>query len=168
VNCASRSILLHCYYHLPFTRFIYILANYYLLPLDTLNPLFTANRWDWQPHCKLGQSTLVVLCAGSMLLLVQSYTLDEAPYINCPECREASEHQPSEGCSFSYWFDKPWFHTKGRLAAVLIIPSSWVSQLGGHWYVSNVSIIFDAPCLFLHHLPIVSLHLVVLLYIFRN
>jgi hypothetical protein len=29
---------------LPFTYFIYILANYYLLPLDTLNPLFTANR----------------------------------------------------------------------------------------------------------------------------
>jgi hypothetical protein len=25
------------YYHLPFTRFIYILANYYLLSLDTLN-----------------------------------------------------------------------------------------------------------------------------------
>jgi hypothetical protein len=37
-----------------------------------------------------------------------------------------------------------------------------------HWYVSNVSIIFDAPCLFLHHLPIVSLHLVAFLYIFRN
>jgi hypothetical protein len=35
--CGPRSILLHCYYHLPFTRFIYILANYYLLPLDTLN-----------------------------------------------------------------------------------------------------------------------------------
>jgi hypothetical protein len=28
---------------------------------------------------------LVVLCAGSTLLLVQSYALDEAPYINCPE-----------------------------------------------------------------------------------
>jgi hypothetical protein len=42
---------------LPFTSFIYILANYYLLPLDMLNPLFTTNRWDWQPHCKLGQST---------------------------------------------------------------------------------------------------------------
>jgi hypothetical protein len=36
------------------------------------------------------------------------------------------------------------------------------------WYVSNVSIIFDAPCLFLHHLPIVSLHLVAFLYAFRN
>jgi hypothetical protein len=36
------------------------------------------------------------------------------------------------------------------------------------WYVSNVSIIFYAPCLFLHHLPIVSLHLVAFLCIFRN
>jgi hypothetical protein len=34
--------------------------------------------------------------------------------------------------SFSYWFDKPWFYTEGRLAAVLIIPSSWGSQLGEH------------------------------------
>jgi hypothetical protein len=54
VNCGPRSILLHCYYRLLFTHFIYILANYYLLSLDTLNPLFTANRWDWQPHCDLG------------------------------------------------------------------------------------------------------------------
>jgi hypothetical protein len=41
-------------------------------------------------------------------------------------------HQPSKVGSFSYWFDKPWFHTEGRLGAVLIIPSSWGSQLGGH------------------------------------
>jgi hypothetical protein len=34
--------------------------------------------------------------------------------------------------AFSYWFDKPWFLTEGKLAAVLIIPSSWGSQLGGH------------------------------------
>jgi hypothetical protein len=27
--------------------------------------------------------------------------------------------------SFSYWSIKPWFHTEGKLAAVLIIPSSW-------------------------------------------
>jgi hypothetical protein len=135
VNCGPRSILLHCYYRLSFTRFIYILANYYLLPLDTLNPLFTANRWDWQPHCKLGKSTW--LCAGSTLLLVQSYTPNEAPYVNCLSCREGSEHQPSKVGSFSYWFDKPWFHTKGRLAIVLIIPSSWVSQLGGHVHASK-------------------------------
>jgi hypothetical protein len=41
-------------------------------------------------------------------------------------------------------------------------------QGGAHWYVSNVSIIFDVPCLFLHHLPNVSLHLVALLCDFRN
>jgi hypothetical protein len=41
-------------------------------------------------------------------------------------------------------------------------------KLGDAWYVSNVSIIFDAPCLFLHHLPNVSLHFVELLCIFRN
>jgi hypothetical protein len=36
------------------------------------------------------------------------------------------------------------------------------------WYVSNVSIIFDAPCLFLHHLLSVSLHFVAFLCIFWN
>jgi hypothetical protein len=74
VNCGSRSILLHSYYRLLSTSIIYYLANKYLLSHNTFNHLFTANRWDWQPHCKLGQSTLVVLCAGSTLLLAQSYT----------------------------------------------------------------------------------------------
>jgi hypothetical protein len=41
-------------------------------------------------------------------------------------------------------------------------------RLGDAWYISNVSIIFYAPCLFLHHLPIVLLHFVALLCIFRN
>jgi hypothetical protein len=37
-----------------------------------------------------------------------------------------------------------------------------------HWYVSNVSIILDAPCLFIHHLLCVLLHFVVFLCIFWN
>jgi hypothetical protein len=36
------------------------------------------------------------------------------------------------------------------------------------WYVSNVSIIFHAPCLFLHHLLSVSLHFMAFLCIFWN
>jgi hypothetical protein len=36
-------------------------------------------------------------------------------------------------------------------------------KLRDAWYVSNVSIIFYAPCLFLHHLPYVLLHFVALL-----
>jgi hypothetical protein len=34
--------------------------------------------------------------------------------------------------AFSYWINKPWFLTEGKLATVLIIPTSWGSQLGGH------------------------------------
>jgi hypothetical protein len=41
-------------------------------------------------------------------------------------------------------------------------------KLGDAWYISNVSIIFDAPCLFLHHLLSVLLHFVAFLCIFRN
>jgi hypothetical protein len=47
----------------------YFTANKHLFPYYTFNPLFSANQWDWQPHCKLGQSSLVVLCAGYTLLL---------------------------------------------------------------------------------------------------
>jgi hypothetical protein len=36
------------------------------------------------------------------------------------------------------------------------------------WYVSNVSIIFDASCLFIHHLLCVLLHFIAFLCIFRN
>jgi hypothetical protein len=53
--------------------------------------------------------------------------------------REASEHQPSEVGSFSYWFNKPWFHTEGRLAAVLIITFSWGFQLGCHLQYSYIN-----------------------------
>jgi hypothetical protein len=34
------------------------------------------------------------------------------------------------------------------------------------WYVPNVSIIFDAPCLFIHHFLCVLLHFVAFLCIF--
>jgi hypothetical protein len=34
--------------------------------------------------------------------------------------------------SFSYWFDKLWFHNWGKFADVLLIPSSWGSQLGAY------------------------------------
>jgi hypothetical protein len=51
--------------------------------------------------------------------------------------------------------------------AMMVVMESQKSQLDA-WYVSNVSIIFDAPCLFLHHLLSVSLHFVAFLCIFRN
>jgi hypothetical protein len=61
----------------------------------------------------LGQSSLVVLCAGSTLLLT-------------PVVRPAkvSQQQPLEVIYFFYWSIKLWFHTERKLAVVLIIPSS--------------------------------------------
>jgi hypothetical protein len=67
--CTLVQFPLHCYYRLLLLALFIFLHYYYLLPLDTLNPLFTANRGDWQPHRKLGANFLVVLCAGSTLLL---------------------------------------------------------------------------------------------------
>jgi hypothetical protein len=61
--------------------------------------------------------------------------------------------------------------TGGSFAQRRSEPSLWNTgwrKCVPRWYVSNVSIIFDAPCLFLHHLPNVSLHFVALLCIFWN
>jgi hypothetical protein len=71
-----------------------------------------------------------VLCAGSTLLLVQSKALDEAPYkLSGPVAKLA--YITFRRLAFSYWIDKPWFLTEGKLIAVLIIPFSWGSQLNG-------------------------------------
>jgi hypothetical protein len=105
------------------TRIVYFLAYYYCFPLDTLIPLFTTNRWDWQYHRKLGAKFLVVLCAGSMLLLVQSKALDEAPYKLSGAVAKLAD-TTFWRLAFSYWFDKPRFLTERKIATVLIIPFS--------------------------------------------
>jgi hypothetical protein len=68
VNYGPRSIL-YIYITVYFYMHYLLSRNNYLIPRDTFNPFFTANRWDWQPHCKLGQSTLAVLCAGAIYKL---------------------------------------------------------------------------------------------------
>jgi hypothetical protein len=89
------------------------------------NPLFTAS-WDkvlWLccvqvPRCCWRQSYAKIGAINKLFGAI---------------AKPASMHQPSEVVSFSYWSIKPWFHTKRKLSAVLIIPSSWGSQLGG-WH----------------------------------
>jgi hypothetical protein len=59
----------------------------------------------------------------------QSKALDEAPYkLSGAVAKLASITFWS--LAFS-WTDKPWFLTEEKLAAVLIKPSSWGSQLDG-------------------------------------
>jgi hypothetical protein len=95
VNCGSWSNFLYISITIYFTRTVYCLAYYHCFPLDTLNPLSIANRWDWQPHRKLGLTNL-----GFLL--------------------------------------------RERLATVLIIPSSWGSQLGG--YSARIKLFFWRRC----------------------
>ena len=70
----------------------------------------------------LGQSILVVLCAGSTLLLTPT-----ASYFS-GAVDTSQLATPSEATPLSYWSIKPWFLTEGKLTIVLIIPSSWGSQ----------------------------------------
>jgi hypothetical protein len=70
VNCGPRSNFL--YIVTPFdlySHYLLYLKTIIQLPFDTLIPLFTANRWDWQPHRKLRTKYLFVLCVGFTLLL---------------------------------------------------------------------------------------------------
>jgi hypothetical protein len=68
-----------------------------------------------------------MLCAGSTLQLAKQ-SLDEAPY----KLFEAIVKLAgiTFWCLAFSWTDKPWFLTEGKLAAILIKPSSWGSQLG--------------------------------------
>jgi hypothetical protein len=72
------------------------------------------------------------------LLLVQSKALDDAPYkLSGAIAKLAGITFWS--LAFSYWFDKPRSLTEGKLAIVLIIPSSWGSQLGGYLPASETT-----------------------------
>jgi hypothetical protein len=62
------------------------------------------------------------------LLLVQSKALDEAPYKLSGAVAKLAVIT-FWSLAFSYWFDKTRFLTEGKLATMLIIPSSWGSQL---------------------------------------
>jgi hypothetical protein len=71
---------------------------------------------------------------------------------------------------YIHWSRLCWCMSPQKLLFCYHLPTRGLARvkLGDAWYVSNVSIIFDAPCLFMHHLLCVLLHFVVFLCIFRN
>jgi hypothetical protein len=126
-------ITFYCMHRLLSASIIYLLtANKYPFPHDMFNPLFSANQWDWQPHCKLGQSILVMFCVGSMLLLAPKLHHRHFPgtvnkfLVSLPK---------SASNNLWMWFLSPTgrlnfgFITGGKFVVVLIIPYSWGSQL---------------------------------------
>jgi hypothetical protein len=105
---------LHCYTVLLLLALFTFLHTIILLPLDTLNPLFTANRWDLQPHRKLGAKLLVVLCAGFTLLLVKSYTLTSSYLAPLSGVSQSLQATPSEVWLSPTGSIQPWFHNWGK------------------------------------------------------
>ena len=93
VNCGPRSIFyiwntIYCNHLLS----AFPTSNFHL-PHYTFNTLWSASRWDWQPHCYVGAKFLGCVVHKCWLKF--------------------------------YWFDNLGFFSEGRLAATLIIPSSW-------------------------------------------
>jgi hypothetical protein len=78
----------------------------------------------------LGAKYLVVLCAGSTLLLAKQ-SLDEAPYkLSGAVAKPAGITFLS--LAFSNWIDIPWFHNSGKTGCYIHHTFSWGFQLAGH------------------------------------
>jgi hypothetical protein len=132
VNCGPRSNFLYIVTPFYFTRIVYFTyITITQLPLDTLIPLFTANRWDWQPHRKLRAKYLFVLCAGFTLLLGEEAPMYQQVVWRHSECREASKHHLLKfGSLLLDWL--PWFHNWVKNCCCAHHTFSWGSQLVGH------------------------------------
>jgi hypothetical protein len=125
-------ITFYCKHRLLSASIIYLLtANKYPFPHDTFNPLFSANQWDWQPHCKLGKSILIVLCEGSTFLLAPKLR----PRHFLGSVNKLVPLPKSASNNLRKWFLSPTgrlnfgYITEGKLTVVLITPYSWGSQL---------------------------------------
>jgi hypothetical protein len=105
------------------------------------------------------------LCFFSCYNMVAKFLLSRL-FLLCP-CFQFFD--PSTQC-LQRWSRLWWCISPQKLFFCYHLPTRGRAgvKLGDAWYVSNVSIIFDAPCLFLHHLLCVLLHFVAFLCIFRN
>ena len=109
-------------------------TNNHLLPHYTSNPLFQQDRWDWQPHCTVGEK-----------------------YLGCVVCRfHVVSDTGSAPCQRQWhhlwkWFlsppgsIKPWFRIERKLTGVLLTPFSWGTtqrvlwRKTQHWDTMNKS-----------------------------
>ena len=118
--------LLHTIYKL------FLLCVYFLQTITSFHSIrlilcFQQNRWDWQPHCKLGAEFYGCSVQVSTLLL--------APVVRPAKVQLATPL----GCFLApTGLIKPWFHNWGKLAIVLIIPSSWGSPTSSLLHESAV------------------------------
>ena len=112
VNCGPRSNSL--YWNTIYCNTVLLFSANNHHPHYTSNPLLQQAGEIDNLTVSLGQSTLVVLCRFHVGAGIPGV----APHYIPPP----STFNVLLGSS---WFDKPWFLSEGKLAAVRIIPSSW-------------------------------------------
>jgi hypothetical protein len=119
--------------------------------------------------CEYNSNVLPALCTKFETFPFLSHTFRCFMFVSWREVYEHSFHELTMRYSIFVKIHLsrviPSFPSRKKIMVSLWRSLKTVATL---WYVSNVSIIFDAPCFVLHHLPIVSLHLVAFLYAFRN
>jgi hypothetical protein len=110
-------------------------------------------------------SMIFHLCFFSCYIMVAKFLLSRL----CLSCPCFKFFDPSTQCLL-WWSRLWWCMSPQKLFFCYHLPTRGRAgvNLGDAWYVSNVSIIFDAPCLFLHHLLSVLLHFLAFLCDFQN
>ena len=111
------ALVLSCTINLQlFTDFCFLSANYYFLPLDMFNPLFSAKPMRLTTSSQVGGRVMWLCCAG----------LHVAANAGSAPCQSPASNT-FEVFPCSFWIDNLGFITEGKLTIVLIIPSSWGS-----------------------------------------
>jgi hypothetical protein len=114
-----------------FTRTVYFTRILYCFPLDTLITFVSSKPVRLTTSSQVENKVLgCVVCRFRVAASKQS--LDETPYINCPKLSQTSKHHLQLFVSSLQERLNLGFLTEGKLAAILITPSSWGSQRAGY------------------------------------
>jgi hypothetical protein len=128
-------------------------------------PLCYVFLYGWNTHLTFNAYVFIFcLCYFSVITWLLSFIVKIMSFM--PMFRVLwSQHS----MLYIVWSKLCWCMSPKKLLFCYHLPTRGQARvkLGDAWYVSNVSIIFDAPCLFMYHLLCLLLHFVAFLCIFR-
>jgi hypothetical protein len=130
-------------------------------------PLCYVFLYGWNTHLPFNVSLLMIFC----LCYFSCYNMVAKFYCqDCVSYADVLSTLISALNALHRWSRLRWCMSPQKLLFCYHLPTRGRARvkLGDAWYVSNVSIIFDAPCLFIHHLLCVLFHFVAFLCIFQN
>jgi hypothetical protein len=130
-------------------------------------PLCYVFLYGWNTHLTFNASLLMIFCLCSFScynMVAKLYCQDYVSYAHVLSTLISALN------ALHRWSRLWWCILSQKLLFCNHLPTrGWARvKLGDAWYVSNVYIIFDAPCLFIHYLLCVLLHSVVFLCSIQN